>query len=121
MPVVLLKPGQSPKSAASEEDLTAEGTDLIVLHPALPDVEGRPGWLAADGARRRVDVEVPPGEGPRLLQAVNKADVDPAIPADQLLIPHVGGACMLWVRPGVYRLRLETSAGFVSMGEFSVA
>lgn len=121
VPVVLLKQGQSPRSAESEEDLTAEGADLIVLHPALPDVERRPGWLAADGARRRLVVEVPPGAGPRLLQAVHKADVDPAIPADQLLIPDAGGACTLWVRPGIYKLRLETSVGFAPMGELSVA
>jgi hypothetical protein len=120
-PAVLPRSGQSPGSAASEEDLTAEGTDLIVLHPALPDVEGRPGWLAADTARRRLAVEVPPGGGPRLLQAVHKADIDPAIPADQLLIPDAGGGCVLWLRPGAYKLRIETPVGFVQMGEFAVA
>lgn len=116
-PVVLLKPGQVPESAASEAALTAEQTDLIVLHPALPDVDGRPGWLAADPGRLSAGVEVPPGVGPRLLQAIHANDVDPAIPADQMLVPDEGGVCTLWLRPGAYRTRVETASGFTSLSE----
>jgi len=119
-PVVLLKPGEAPASAATDGDLTSEDTDLIVLHPALADVDGRPHWLAGDPARRRLALSVPAGGGLRLVQAVHAADPDPAIPADQYLIPEAAGQAVLWLRPGAYRLRLETTEGFVPLGERTV-
>lgn len=119
-PVVLLKPGEAPTSAATDADLTSEDTDLIVLHPALADVEGRPHWLAGDPARRRLALSVPAGKGTRLVQAIHAADPDPAIPADQYLISDKAGQSVLWLRPGAYRLRLETTDGFVPLGEGAV-
>jgi len=116
-PVVILKAGSRPKSAASVEALTAEKTDLLLMHPSLPDVEGRPAWLAGDPGRRRLEVAVPPGAGPRLVQAIHAADPDPAIPADQTLVGDAGGAIVLFLRPGRYRIRLETPAGFVPLEE----
>jgi hypothetical protein len=101
--------------------LTAEETDLLVLHPSLPDIDGRPAWLAQDDRRRRVEVATPAGAGPRLLQAIHAADPDPAIPADQFLISDDGGPAVLWLTPGPYRLRLETAAGFVPLTEVVAA
>lgn len=114
-PVVLQKAGTRPASARSQAELSAEQTDLLVLHPSLPDVEGRPGWLAGDPARRRLSVTVPAGAGPRLLQAVHLAEPDPAIPADQCLLGDSAGAVILFPRPGSYRLRIETASGFVGL------
>ncbi|MGV8930276.1 MAG: hypothetical protein ACOH1E_11030 [Brevundimonas sp.] len=114
-PVLILKAGTRPASAASVEALTVEKTDLLLMHPSLPDIDGRPAWLAQDPARRRLEVAVPAGAGPRLLQAVHAADPDPAIPADQMLIDDAGGAAVLFLRPGLYRIRLETPAGFVPL------
>lgn len=111
-PVVLVPADSRPMSAATEDDLTAEGADLLVLHPALPDVDGRPGWLAADPLRRRVKVDVPAGRGPRLLQAIPAGEPDPAIPADQFLVADEAAEATLFLRPGAYRLRLETATGF---------
>lgn len=119
-PVVLLKAGVPPQSATNEEDLTAEKTDLLVMHPALPDVDGRPGWLASDPARRRLAITLPGGEGPRLLQAVHIDDPDPAIPADQFLVNDAGGPAVLYLRPGRYRVRLETVTGFQPLTEAEV-
>lgn len=119
-PVVLLKAGERPASAATEADLTAEKSDLLVVHPVLPDVEGRPGWLAADSARRPLRAQVPSGAGPRLLQALHADEPDPAIPADQFLVADAGGSATLFLRPGRYRLRLETAAGFVPLGAVEV-
>lgn len=120
-PVVLLKPGQSPSSATTGADLTSEETDLIVLHPTLADVEGRPGWLAADPSRRRLKVRTPAGDGPRLLQAIHVGDPEPAIPADQFLVSDQAGECLLLLRPGQYRIRLETPTGFLSLGDHCVS
>jgi hypothetical protein len=119
-PVVLVKAGTRPASASSEAELTAEETDLLVLHPSLPDVEGRPGWLAGDPGRHPLRVDVPAGAGPRLLQVAHAADPDPAIPADQFLIGDAGGAATLFLRPGRYRVRIETAAGFTELGERDV-
>lgn len=104
-----------------QSPLTAEDTDFLVLHPAQPDIDGRPAWLANDSRRRRVEAAVPSGAGPRLLQAIHAADPDPAIPADQFLVADTGGPSVLWLRPGRYRLRLETAAGFIPLGEVEAA
>ena len=114
-PVILVAAGSKPASAATDADLTQEGADLLVLHPALPDVEGRPGWLAADPARRPLRVDIPSGSGPRLLQAIPAGEPDPAIPADQFLVADAGGPATLFLRPGPYRLRLETPTGFTPL------
>jgi hypothetical protein len=99
------------------------GCDLTVFHPALPDVEGRPGWLAATPGRRRVAVRLPtpapvraPG-GYVLAQAVPAADPDPAIPADQYLLAAGVREAVFHLRPGRYRIRLETPEGFTAVGE----
>ncbi len=120
-PVVLLKAGTRPGSAATDADLTPEDSDLLVMHPSLPDIDGRPGWLAADPARRRLEVTIPAGAGPRLLQAIHATEPDPAIPADQFLLADSGGAAVLYLRPGAYRLRLETAAGFTPLTTVEVA
>jgi hypothetical protein len=96
------------------------GADLAVFHPPLADVDGRPGWLAADPARRRVEVAVPvPDPGPReatvIVQAVHAIEPDLAIPADQQVLAPGATSAVLFLRPGDYRLRLETEAGFVPL------
>lgn len=114
-PVILLPAGTRPASAAFVEALTAERTDLLLMHPSLPDVDGRPAWLGGDPARQRLEVAVPAGVGPRLVQAVHATDPDPAIPADQMLVDDAGGAAVLFLRRGRYRIRLETPSGFVPL------
>jgi hypothetical protein len=87
-----------------------------VFHPPVADVAGRPGWLAADPARRRVEVAVPGSrEATVLVQAIHAVDSDLAIPADQLVLPPGAVSAVLFLRPGVYRLRLETDAGLVPL------
>lgn len=93
--------------------------DLTVFHPSRPDVEGRPGWLAGAEGRRRVAVRLPrpaPG-GYVLAQALHLADPDPAIPADQYLLAEGAREAVFHLRPGAYRVRLETPQGFMAVGE----
>ena len=97
------------------------GADLAVFHPPLADVAGRPGWLAADPARRRVEVAVPgPREATVLVQAIPAVDPDLAIPADQLVLAPGAASAVLFLRPGVYRLRLETETGLVPLKTVTV-
>lgn len=116
-PMVLLRPNQAPASRKTDAELTNELTDLIVLHPARPDMDGRPHWLVSDPLRIRLEVAVPAGKGPRLIQAIHAEDPDPAIPADQFLIADEAGVSALYLRAGAYRLRLETADGFAPLGD----
>jgi hypothetical protein len=84
--------------------------DLSVFHPRLPKVSGRPGWLAADPARKPVEVAVPAFEGPALLQALHMGE-GMVIPADHLLLEPGQAWATLMLRPGPYFLRLETVRG----------
>lgn len=98
------------------------GADLALFHPSLPDVDGRPGWLAADPVRRRFEVAVRPraaGEAV-IVQAVHAGDLALAVPADQQVLVHGEERAVLFLRPGSYRLRLETNAGFEPLGEVTV-
>jgi hypothetical protein len=39
------------------------------------------------------------------------------IPADQYLLPQGAREAVFYLRPGRYRVRLETTAGFTPVGE----
>lgn len=94
----------------------AAGADLAVFHPPLADVAGRPGWLAAEPTRRRLEVAVPgPRDATVVLQAIHAIEPDLAIPADQRIVEPTAMSAVLFLRPGDYRLRLETEAGFLSL------
>lgn len=95
--------------------------DLAVYHPRLDPVGGRPGWLAADPERRRMEVDVPLFEGPALLQALWSGEGSAGVPADQFLLEPGQRRATLFLYPGVYILRLERPTGFDgSYGEIHV-
>jgi hypothetical protein len=85
--------------------------DLAVFHPAIPQIAGRPGWLAHDRSLRRLRVSTLRDRGPRLLQAFYLSETSAAVPADQTLADPVTGAAVLHLRPGRYRLAWETLEG----------
>jgi hypothetical protein len=88
--------------------------DLSVFHPRLPPVSGRPGWLAADPARRAVEIDLPAFEGPTLLQAMWAGEGVAGIPADHFLLTPGQTRATLILHPGTYFLRLEQAAGIGS-------
>ncbi len=85
--------------------------DMAVFHPRLAPVAGRPGWLAADPERRSVEVELPPFEGPTLLQAMRSGEGPTGIPADQFLLTPGQTRATIILHPGPYFLRLERQGG----------
>ncbi len=98
------------------------GADLAVFHPSLPDVDGRPGWLAADPLRRRRVVETPArlrGEAV-IVQAVHAHEPDRAVPADQHVLARDETRAVLFLRPGTYRLRIESDAGFTALSTLTI-
>lgn len=94
--------------------------DLAVFHPSLPDQSGRPGWLAAAPGRKPVTAALPPFEGPALVQAIHAGDPDICVPADQYLLKPGDRSANLLLRPGRYRVRVETLSGFLPLGEIDV-
>lgn len=96
--------------------------DLAVFHPNLPDVSGRPGWLAADPKRRLARATIPADlqKGLVLVQALHASDPEVAVPADQYLAPYGAREAVFFLRPGRYRVRLETETGFRQLGRLTV-
>lgn len=86
--------------------------DLSVFHPRWSSTHARPGWLVADPERRAVTVEVPPFEGPALIQAMRATEGPGGVPADQFLLAPGQREATLLLRPHGYFLRLETPGGF---------
>lgn len=86
--------------------------DLSVFHPRLAQVNGRPGWLAADPERRAVPVQLPAFEGTALLQAMRASEGPGGVPADQFLLSPGQREATLYLQPHSYFLRIETPAGF---------
>lgn len=97
-----------------------QGADLAIFHPQRAYSDDRPGWLAADSARRRRRIRIVPRKAEALAQAIHLSDPDPAIPADQYLVPSGASRLVFFLRPGRYRLRLETAQGFEPLGEIRV-
>lgn len=88
------------------------GSDLAVFHPSLPDVAGRPGWLAADPKRKAATVRLPAVSGPFIVQAIHAGEPEHCIPADQYLPAQGAREATFFLRPGPYEVRLETPSGF---------
>ncbi len=104
---------------AEGRSLAAEmaGADLAVFHPALPDADGRPGWLAADKVRKRLVVATPKRAAGEvaIVQAIHAYEPERTVPADQHVLARDETRAVLFLRPGTYRLRIETDAGFTPL------
>ena len=61
-----------------------------------------------------------PREATVLVQAIHAVEPDLAIPADQMVLAPGAASAVLFLRPGVYRLRLETETGFVPLKTVTV-
>lgn len=109
---------------AGGRNLAAEmaGADMAVFHPALPDVDGRPGWLAADKVRKRIVIRVPKRAADEvvIIQAVHSNDPERTIPADQHVLNKGETRAVLFLRPGYYHVRMETDGGFSTVKHLRV-
>lgn len=109
------------RSAGGEVMGVGPGQDLSIVHPSLPDVDGRPGWLAAAHSRRRAEVALPPRPaGLALAQAVHAGEPDACVPADQYLLAAEDRRAVFYLRPGRYQVRIEAPAGFTAVQEIAV-
>jgi hypothetical protein len=95
--------------------------DVEVIHPRLPPVDGRPGWLTV--GRKRASFALSHLVGPHdVIQAVpaDEASVPNVVPSDQY--PLVPGAreAVFFLAEGRYQIRLETEDGRSALGELKV-
>lgn len=94
--------------------------DLTVAHPRYAPVDGRPGWLANDPSRR-LDVSLPePAPEDALIQAMRNEEGEGAAPSDHYPLEPGQTSAVLYLRPGAYRLRIETPEGYAPLGEARV-
>lgn len=115
-PVVLRRPdGTFVHSADHHEG----AMDLTVAHPRHAPVDGRPGWLASDPSRRRLEVALSePAPEDALIQALRHGEEEMAVPADQYPLEPRQTAAVLYLKPGDYELRIETPEGYLLLGDF---
>ncbi len=115
-PVVLRRPdGTFVHSADHHEG----AMDLTVAHPRYVHMDGRPGWLANDPSRRRLEVSLPePAPEDALIQAVRHGEEEGAVPSDQYPLEPGQMAGILYLKPGDYHVRIETPEGYAPLGDF---
>ena len=99
--------------------------DVFIVHPHLPPVDGRPGWLASAPARRPASAPLPAGlPAGALVQAVPRDEAVRAvnvIPSDQYPLPGAGvRRTSFFLRPGGYLVRVETLEGRREVGRLDV-
>ncbi|WP_421785139.1 hypothetical protein [Hyphobacterium sp.] len=87
--------------------------DLTVIHPVLPDNDGRPGWIANSGYFERhpfnIDPSWLPETRPIVVMAHIAGEPDGAIAMDQLLVESDTGLPVTLMLPeGDYHLSIQT-------------
>jgi len=94
--------------------------DMTLYHPRFRDVDGRPGWLANDPARRKISVRpfsVAAGH-PIIVEAVIADEGVSAIPVDQIFDRGNSREFTLFLpEEGTFNLRLQCPGGkFLDLG-----
>ncbi len=111
-------------NALALADDQQEGLDIQVVHPRLPLVDGRPGWLVQAPGRRRSAYTLPNGlTAGDLAQEIPLDEAMAAantVPADQYPLMDCAKQAVFYLRPGRYLARAETAAGQRLLGTFAV-
>lgn len=92
----------------------ADYADLTVIHPTLPDIYGRPGWIGMSGYRHPYQISSAelPDVRPIVLMAHMEGEPDEAIPVDQLIVEAGdAGPTTLMLPIGRYRLSAQQLDG----------
>lgn len=100
-----------------------EQIDLEVIHPRLPKVDGRPGWLAAMPGRKKARYKLPEAtKAYTLLQAVpaDEAVAPNVVPSDMYPVEAGARETTFFLKPGRYEVRMETDNGRQVLGPLRV-
>jgi hypothetical protein len=96
--------------------------DMTVIHPRIPAVDGRPGWLAHAPGRRRAAFRLPHATTEySLIQAAPVSEAANIVPADHYPVGAGVRDAVFFLRPGDYQVRVETAKGREIVGPLSVA
>jgi len=96
---------------ASGVPLGKSGSDVSVWHRSVPDVDGRPGWMAMGGYRRPIPITMPADGQRTLLRAFVASEPELAIAMDQTLVAPSSTSATLMLPVGRYRLVREWADG----------
>lgn len=104
-------------------DLLARyGYDMVVFHPRVADIAGRPGWLVMDGYRKPVTIKFSPMPGRTLVRAYVKHEPAGRIAMDQVLVGASKTSVTLMLPAGKYAIVRQTESGdSIDIDEISVA
>lgn len=91
--------------------LSAFGYDMVVFHPRVPDVAGRPGWLAMNGYRKPYALKLVPMPTRTLIRAFVKTEPVGSIAMDQILITANQTEVSLMLPVGEYSVVRQNEAG----------
>ncbi len=91
--------------------LTREGHDLAVFHPRMPDIAGRPGWLAMNGYRKPYALKLEPMPARTLVRAFVKTEPAGSIAMDQILMAANQTEVSLMLPVGEYSVVRQNEAG----------
>lgn len=91
--------------------LSAFGYDMVVFHPRVPDIAGRPGWLAMNGYRKPYALKLVPMPTRTLIRAFVKTEPAGSIAMDQILITANQTEVSLMLPVGEYSVVRQSEAG----------
>jgi hypothetical protein len=91
--------------------LSAFGYDMVVFHPRVPDIAGRPGWLAMNGYRKPYAQKLVPMPTRTLVRAFVKTESVGSIAMDQILILPNQTKVSLMLPVGEYSIVRQNEAG----------
>ena len=119
VPAVLFDRNNHPVPLA----MPAGTVDVEVVHPQLPPVDGRPGWLTALPGRKKAVFALAALTGAHdLVKAVPAGEaVNPAaVPSDQYPLKPGTREAVFFLAAGRYEIRLETDDGRRVLGALTV-
>lgn len=106
---------------AEDGFLTDPGFDMIVFHPQVGCVDGRPEWQLMAGYRKRCPLKIEPSAEPTLIRAFVAGESPGSIAMDQVLLPAGTARVTLLLPAGRYRITRQGELQGRSVGMMSVA
>jgi hypothetical protein len=94
-----------------DEWLGRTGHDIVVFHPRVPDVAGRPGWLTMNGYRKPTTIKFAASANRTMVRAHVQGEPVNAIAMDQIIVPANQTEVTLMLPIGKYVITRQNEAG----------
>lgn len=96
---------------AAGQSFPRSGYDLLVFHPRISDLAGRPGWLEMNGYRKSYALKLTPIPSRTLIRAFVKGEPPGSIAMDQILISANQTEVTLMLPVGQYSVVRQSEIG----------